>query len=102
MALYSVRLDEASEEALATAARARKVSRAVILREAIAEYASVAGRESTPFARMSPLIGVIEDGPGDLSEQTGKRFARLLDSRRQGGAAGPARAPGKRLKRPGR
>jgi hypothetical protein len=101
MALYSVRLDEASEEALAMAARARRVSRAVILREAIIEYASLAGRESTPFARMSPLIGVIENGPGDLSEQTGKGFARLLDARRASGAARPARASGKRLKRPG-
>jgi len=102
MALYSVRLDEASEEALAAAARARKVSRAVILREAIAEYASVAGRESTPFARMSPLIGVIENGPGNLSERTGERFARLLDARRPGGAARSARASGQRRKRPGR
>ncbi len=102
MALYSVRLDEASEEALATAARARKVSRAVILREAIAEYARVAGRDSTPFVRMSPLIGVIENGPEDLSEQTGKGFARLLAARRVGDAARPARALGKRPKRPRR
>jgi hypothetical protein len=102
MALYSVRLDEASEEALAAAARARKVSRAVILREAIAEYASVAGRASTPFARMSPLIGVIENSPGDLSEQTGKGFARLLAARREGGAARTARGSGKHLKRPSR
>ncbi len=102
MALYSVRLDEASEEALAAAAQSRKVSRAVILREAIAEYASVAGRESTTLARMASLIGVIQDGPGDLSEQTGKRFARLLDARQKGGAARRARALGKRPKRPGR
>jgi hypothetical protein len=102
MALYSVRLDEASAEALAMAARARKVSRAVILREAIAEYASVAGRESTPLARMSPLIGVIGDGPGNLSEQTGKGFARLLDARRANRAAPPSRGSGKRLKRPSR
>ena len=84
------------------AARARKVSRAVILREAIAEYASVVGRESAPFARMSSLIGVIEDGPGDLSEQTGKGFARLLQDRRAGRASSPARASGKRPKRPRR
>ena len=81
------------------AASARKVSRAVILREAIAEYARVAGRESTPFARMSSFIGVIEGGPGDLSEQTGKGFARLLDARR---ASRSARAVGTRPKRPGR
>ena len=99
MALYSVRLDEASEEALAAAARVRKVSRAVILREAIAEYASVAGREVSPLVRMSSLIGVIEDGPGNLSEQTGKGFVRILEARRAAPAALRSHPPGKRAKR---
>jgi len=78
MALYSVRLDDASAEALATAARNRKVNRAVILREAIAEYASTRTGDISPFAQMSSLIGVIDRGPGSLSEETGKSFARLL------------------------
>jgi predicted DNA-binding protein len=78
MALYSVRLDDASAEALATAARNRKVNRAVILREAIAEYASTRTGDSSPFAQMSSLIGVIDRGPGNLSEETGKSFARLI------------------------
>jgi hypothetical protein len=51
---------------------------------------------------MSPLIGVIENSPGDLSEQTGKGFARLLAARREGGAARTARGSGKHLKRPSR
>ena len=102
MSLYSVRLDEAGEEALAAAARAPKVSRAVILREAIAEYASVAGREVSPRIRMSSLIGVIEDGPGNLSEQTGKGFARILDARRATRTALPSLAPRTRAKRTGR
>ena len=78
MALYSVRLDDASAEALATAARNRKVNRAVILREAIAEYASTRTGDISPFAQMTSLIGVIDRGPGNLSEETGKGFARLL------------------------
>ena len=44
MVLYSIRLDEASEQALIAAARGRKVTRAVILREAIAEYGKGRGR----------------------------------------------------------
>ena len=90
MALYSVRLDEASEEALTAAARRRKVTRAVILREAIAEYGKGAGRESTPFERMSSLIGAIQDGPGNLSEQTGRKFASLLAAARVAKQAHPA------------
>ena len=45
------------------------VDGAVILREAIAEYASVAGREVSPRIRMFSLIGVIEDRPGNLSDR---------------------------------
>jgi hypothetical protein len=80
MAIYTVRLDESSEEALAAAARSQKVSRAVILREAIAQYAGAA-RVASPRSRLSSLIGVIEDGPADLSTKTGRGFAALLASR---------------------
>ena len=45
------------------------VDGAVIPREAIAEYASVAGREVSPRIRKSSLIGVIEDRPGNLSDR---------------------------------
>jgi hypothetical protein len=99
--LYSVRLDEASDEALAEAARDRKVSRAVILREAIAEYAGAAVRGS-PVSRMSSLIGVITDGPGDLSEKTGAGFARVLQKRRAVNANSTPRKAGRRSKRASR
>ncbi|MBK5257278.1 MAG: ribbon-helix-helix protein, CopG family [Vicinamibacteria bacterium] len=102
MPLYSVRLDEASDDALAAAARQRKVSRAVILREAIAEYAGAAVRESSPFARLSSLIGVIEDGPGNLSEKTGKGFVNALHERRAGNTGSAARGPQRRRKRTSR
>lgn len=78
MALYSIRLDEASEQALIAAARARKVTRAVILREAIAEYGKGAGRVVSPAGQFACLIGVIEDGPGTLSERTGEAFGRIV------------------------
>ena len=94
MALYSVRLDEASEEALAAAAKGKNVSRAVILREAIAEYAGAQKGASSPFARMSSLIGIITDGPGNLSEHTGRGFVRELQSRRV-----PPAPPGPRARR---
>jgi hypothetical protein len=78
MALYSIRLDEACEQALIAAARARKVTRAVILREAIAEYGKAAGRAVSPAPRFASLIGVIENGPGNLSERTGEAFAGIV------------------------
>ena len=78
MALYSIRLDDASEQALIAAARSRKVTRAVILREAIAEYGKGAGRAVSPAQQFASLIGVIEDGPGRLSERTGEAFRSIV------------------------
>jgi hypothetical protein len=82
MALYSIRLDEASEQTLIAAARSRKVTRAVILREAIAEYGKGAGRAVSPAQQFASLIGVIENGPGRLSERTGEAFAGLVAAAR--------------------
>lgn len=80
MALYSIRLDEASEQALIAAARSRKVTRAVILREAIAEYGKGAGRAVSPAQQFASVIGVIESKSGNLSERTGEAFARVVAS----------------------
>jgi hypothetical protein len=82
MALYSIRLDEASELALIAAARSRKVTRAVILREAIAEYGKSAGRAGSPAPQFASLIGVIENGPGNLSERTGEAFAGIVAAKK--------------------
>jgi hypothetical protein len=98
VALYSIRLDEPSEEILASAARERRVSRAVILREAIAEYAGAAVRDASPFARMSSLIGIVDDGPGDLSEKTGQSFLELLRQRGTPAKKAGTSAPRRRTK----
>lgn len=78
MALYSIRLDDATDETLTRLARDRKVTRAAVLREALAAYGKTAGREAPTLERFAGLIGVIKDGPGNLSEQTGAAFARLV------------------------
>jgi hypothetical protein len=83
MALYSIRLDEASEQALIASARSRKVTRAVILREAIAEYGKAVGRAVSPAPQFASLIGVIESGPGNLSERTGEAFAGIVAAKRR-------------------
>jgi hypothetical protein len=102
MPLYSVRLDEPSDEVLAAAARERKVSRAVILREAISEYAGAAVRDRSPYARISSLIGIIDGGPGNLSEQTGRGFVRILEERRAAKTGAVTKAPRRRTKRASR
>lgn len=61
-----------------------------MLREGVAEYGKTAGRETPTLERFSGLIGVIKDGPGNLSEKTGAAFARLVGvaARRRGASAG--------------
>lgn len=101
MALYSIRLDEESEQALIAAARSRKVTRAVILREAIAEYGKGAGRAVSPAQQFASLIGVIESKAGNLSERTGEAFASVVASaqrRRDTSAASAAKSAGARRK----
>lgn len=90
MALYSIRLDDATDETLTRLARDRKITRAAVLREAVAEYGKTAGREAPVLERFSGLIGVIKDGPGNLSEHTGTAFARLVGAaaRRRSASAG--------------
>lgn len=90
MALYSIRLDDATDETLTRLARDRKVTRAAVLREALAEYGKRSSSEVSTRERFSGLIGVINDGPGNLSEQTGTAFARLV------GAAAGRRNPAPR------
>lgn len=84
MALYSIRLDEAGEQTLSAVARSRKVTRAVILREAIAEYGKTAGRTVSVAQQFSSLIGAIDNGPGNLSERTGEAFASIVAAKRSG------------------
>lgn len=89
MAIYTIRLDEESEQVLARAAADRGVSRASILREAVSEYGKRAGRAVDYGKAFEPLIGTVTNGPKDLSEQTGVRFteellkARASSSRRR-------------------
>ena len=78
MALYTIRLDKESEEVLARSAAARGVSRAVVLREAVAEYGKAARRKQDFGAGWERLVGTVTNGPGNLSQRTGERFAEEL------------------------
>jgi hypothetical protein len=78
MAIYTIRLDDESDEILARGASVRGVSRATILREALSEYGKRAGGSSDHSSGWAPLIGAVKDGPGNLSERTSARFAEEL------------------------
>jgi len=70
-------------ENVARRARASGRSESAVVREAIEAYV---GREAPegPYAALSSLVGIVEDGPGDLSARSGDKVRTLLLTRRAG------------------
>jgi hypothetical protein len=77
----SIRLDARSERLLRRLARLRGQTKSEVMREAIArltEQEGLSGDGKPSYAAVSHLIGSVQGGPPDLSEQTGLKFRRLL------------------------
>ncbi len=77
----SVRLDPETERALEQLARSRSVSKSEIVRQAIELLASQ--ERQAPFDRVADLLGCVQGGPPDLSEETGTRFRQRLADRKE-------------------
>lgn len=79
----SVRVDAKTERMINRLARKTGRTRSQIVRDGIAV---LAGAESgvawqRPYEAMEHLIGCARGGPGNLSEQTGKKLRELLLAR---------------------
>jgi Arc/MetJ-type ribon-helix-helix transcriptional regulator len=79
---FSVRLDRETEAMIDRLAREKGTSRSSVVREAVAQYASVVDDGTTAYERLKPLIGIIRSGRGDLSQDTGRKFTELLKNKR--------------------
>jgi len=77
----SVRLDPETQRALEQLARSRSVSKSEVVRQAIELLASQ--ERHAPFDRVADLLGCVQGGPPDLSEETGTRFRQLLAERKE-------------------
>jgi len=75
---FSVRFDPETEALIERLARTRGKSRSSVVREAVARYAAEDDDQTTLFDRIKPCIGTIRSGRSDLSQQTGRRVAKLL------------------------
>ena len=80
----SVRLDDRTRRLLERLMRQKKKNQSEVIREAIEALArsESAKTDSSPYATVADLIGCVEGGPADLSENTGRKFAELLAWRR--------------------
>ena len=82
----SVRLDEETERLLQRLANRAESSKSEVIRVAIETLARQelgVNQEGGVYELVSDLLGVAEDGPSDLSEQTGRRLRELLVSRNE-------------------
>jgi predicted DNA-binding protein len=81
--MISVRVSEKTRRAVARRARASGRSESAVVRQAIEAYI---GREAdeAPYAALRSLVGIVEDGPSDLSERSGDKVRTLLLTRRTG------------------
>ena len=81
--MISVRVSEKTSRAVARRARASGRTESAVVRQAIEDYVE---REPTeaPYEALRSLVGIVRDGPSDLSERSGDRVRSLLLARRSG------------------
>lgn len=79
---FSMRLDSETEALIQRLAANTGKSRASVVREAVASYASGRDEGLTAYDRLKPLVGVVRSGRADLSQRTGRRLAALLKEKR--------------------
>jgi Arc/MetJ-type ribon-helix-helix transcriptional regulator len=78
--MLSVRVSEKTRRAVARRARVSGRSESEVVRQAIEAYV---GREAdeAPYAALRNLVGIVGDGPSDLSERSGDKVRSLLLAR---------------------
>jgi predicted DNA-binding protein len=79
----TLRLQKETRLKVARIARRRGVSTSHVIREAIEAMVDRAEAMVSPYASIADLIGLVDGGDPQRSEDTGRRFARLLKARRR-------------------
>jgi hypothetical protein len=78
----TLRLDEKTRRRIARIASRKQLSTSEVVRQAIAAWADRHEPVTSPYQVVADLLGVVHGGNPRRSEQTGRRFTKLLKSRR--------------------
>jgi hypothetical protein len=81
--ILSVRIGEKARRAVARRARASGRSESAVVRDAIEAYLGDEPGEA-PYPALRDLIGIVAEGPADLSVRSGDKVHRLLRARHAG------------------
>jgi predicted DNA-binding protein len=79
--MTTVRLDVKSEADLKRLSARRGQTKSEVIRDAIARLAEEESEQPSAYERLRPFIGIVDEGDPRLSEDTGKRFREILESR---------------------
>ena len=77
----SVRVSERTRRAVTRLASVRGRNESQVVREAIEEYVARHPAEVRPYELLKDVIGIVQDGPEDLSVETGEKVRRVLRDR---------------------
>ncbi len=75
---FSLRLDADTEALLDRLSRGKGLSRATVVRKAVAHYAATAWDNLSAYEKLKPLTGIVRSGRHDLSQDTGRKLTALL------------------------
>ena len=78
--ILSVRIGEKARRAVARRARASGRSESAVVRDAIEAYLGDETGEA-PYPALRDLIGIVAEGPANLSVRSGDKVRRLLRTR---------------------
>ena len=73
-----MRLDPKTEALLRELARRKDVSKSEVIREAIAAYGAKELLPPTAAELWGDVIGIVDDLPPDLSQDTGRKVAEIV------------------------
>ncbi len=78
----TLRLDEKTRKRIARIARRKQLSTSDAVREAIEAWVNRHEPVTSPYEVVKDLLGVVRGGNSKGSEQTGRRFTKLLKRRK--------------------
>jgi putative intracellular protease/amidase len=80
----TLRLDEKTRKRIVRIARRKQVSTSEVVRQAIEAWVDRQEPVTSPYEVVKDLLGIVHGRNPKGSEQTGRRFTRLLKGRRSG------------------
>lgn len=78
----TLRLDEKTRQRIARIARRKQLSTSEVIRQAIEAWTAHHEPVASPYELVSDLLGVVRGTNPKRSTNTGRRFTKLLKSRR--------------------